>query len=166
MQHQTFRKKGVSSRAAKDFLRLALFVCLFFCTAQKNNSAVVNSDYKKACEALERLRWDQAVSPMAILCPIVRIVNVVMLSSAVFFVIFIFMASIKYSLSQGDPKALEASKQTLINSVLGFLLIVGSWTILRIIVNILGLNAAVLNPVEMLARNLAKLFETFNIHAP
>lgn len=128
--------------------------------------AVVNRDYKKACEALERLRWDQPLSPMAIICPIVRLMNVIMLSSAAIFVMFIFAGSIKYALSQGDPKSLEAAKQTLITSVLGFIIIVGSWTILRIIVNILGLKESTLNPVDMLVENLAKLLETFNVHAP
>ncbi len=155
MLHQTFKT-------------LTLFVvCMTVFVGLTNPAhAGVNNVYQSTCAELESTNWEKAPSPMAILCPIARLMNVFVYSAAAFFVMFVFVAAIKYALSQGDPKALQASQQTLTMALVGFLVVIGVWTILTILKNILGLDAGILNPFDTLSKNLARLLEKFGVSAP
>lgn len=154
MLHQTFKKF-----IAGIFL-WTLVLGLFGPTGV---TYAISGDYTTSCEELESTTWEGAPSPMAILCPIARLLNVFIYSAAAFFVAFIFIAAIKYALSQGDPKALQASQQTLTMALIGFLVIIGAWTILTIVKNIFGLEDGILNPFATLSENLAKLLEKFGV---
>lgn len=156
MPHQVFKRV--------TFLVL-LAVALF--GLDRSAFAVVNDIYQDACGELESTTWEGAPSPMAIICPVVRFLNVLVLSAGAFFVAFVFISAIKYALSQGDPKALQASQQTLTTAVIGFLVIIGVYTILTIIKNVLGLQGdPILDPFGSLSRNLADLLEKFGVSAP
>lgn len=116
------------------------------------------------CTELESGTWEGAPSPMAIICPIARFLNVLVLSAAAVFVVFILLSAIKYALSQGDPKALMASQQTLTTTVIGFFIVIGVYTLLTIIKNVLGLTSSpILNPFEVLTTNLRDLLTKFGI---
>ncbi|MFA5881045.1 MAG: hypothetical protein WC834_02525 [Eubacteriales bacterium] len=153
MPHQTFRK-----------LTLIIFSVTLLLGANRTASAAVNSDYQSRCGELESTTWEKAPSPMAILCPVVRLLNVLVISAGAIFVIFVFISAIKYALSQGDPKALQASQQTLTAALIGMLIIIGVYTILTIIKNVFGLqDNPILDPFGSLSRNLADLLDKFRI---
>lgn len=156
MPHQTFK-----NLFAGLFLATVFFVGLF--SAGNIAYAKMENDYTQVCKTLETTSWEDP-HPIAIICPIVRLLNVFVLSAGAFFVLFVFISAIKYALAQGDPKALEASKQTLTMAVVGFLVIIGVYTILTIVKNVLGLaDNPITNPFGVLSENLAKLLEKFNI---
>jgi len=155
MQHQEFKK--------------ILIVCAFFLLGPFSLSTTVHAagsikqNYTQACKELESATWSGAPSPMAIICPIVRIMNVLVLSAGAVFVVFIFVSAIKYALSQGDPKALQAAQQTLTTTIIGFIIVIGVWTILTIITNVFGFNSAILNPFGTLNDSLKELFQELSI---
>ncbi|MEO0132997.1 MAG: hypothetical protein ABIK73_08735 [candidate division WOR-3 bacterium] len=121
-------------------------------------------DYKSRCQELESLTWSGAPSPLAILCPVARITNILILSSAAVFVIIILISSIKYSLAQGDIKALQASKMTLTWGVLGFFAVIGVFAILTIIQNLFDLsNNPIIDPIGFLNSALKSLFDELDI---
>lgn len=154
MPHQTFKK---------TFAALVFAFFVFFGLGGVTHAAV-NSVYQSACGELENRTWEGAPSPMAILCPVARFLNVLVLSAGAVFVIFVFFAAIKYAMSQGDPKALQGSQQTLTTAVIGFFVVIGVWTLLTVIKNVLGLtDNQILNPFDVLSNNLARLLEKFNI---
>ncbi|MCL4390153.1 MAG: hypothetical protein M1484_02650 [Patescibacteria group bacterium] len=53
--------------------------------------------------------------------------------------IFLIYGSIRFVLSRGDPKALEAAQKTMTYAVLGMALVVGSFFVVNIITTTLGL---------------------------
>lgn len=119
---------------------------------------VYNDNYENVCSTIEG-RFVDEPSPLAILCPIAKLFNVILLSSAAVFVIFIFMTSIKYAMAQGDPKALQGSKQSLTFAIIGFIVVIGSYTALTIIKNVLGLSDnPIIDPFRSLNDGLVKLF--------
>jgi len=150
----------------KNFTSFLFVVTLVFGLG-RTAFAAVGHNYTDYCKDLESTTWDTSVggpSPMGIICPLARFLNVLVLSVAAIFVIFVFIAAIKYALSQGDPKALMASKQTLTTAIAGMLIVIGVWTLLTIIQNVLGLHGnAILNPFEALSYNLAELLIKFGI---
>ena len=151
------------------FKRITFFIFLAVTLFELSGTvfAKVSSSYQSDCRELESTTWEGAPSPMAIICPIVRLLNVLVLSAGAFFVAFVFIAAIKYALSQGDPKALQASQQTLTTAVIGFLVIIGVYTILTIIKNVLGLQGnPILDPFGSLSQNFARLLEKFGISTP
>lgn len=104
-------------------------------------------------------------NPLAIICTIVRLLNVFILSVGAIFVMFVFISAIKFALAQGDPKALQGAKQTLTMAIIGMLVVIGVFTILTIMRNIFGLKYQLtMNPFDVLSDNLAKLLERFNIY--
>ncbi|MBU0649904.1 hypothetical protein KJ605_01640 [Patescibacteria group bacterium] len=120
--------------------------------------------YRGACEDLEKQIWTGSPSPMAIICPIARLLNILIFSAGAIFVALIFITAIKFALAQGDPKALMASKQTLTTAVMGFIVVIGAWAILTILKNVLGLRAdPIIDPFGALSRNFASLLEKLNI---
>lgn len=62
-----------------------------------------------------------------------RVFNFFVLSVGVVLVALIFVSSIKFAMAQGDPKAVEGAKKTLTYAVLGFILVVGVYTLLILI---------------------------------
>jgi hypothetical protein len=148
---------------SKKCLYIFAFVVLVINSNTNFAYAAVERDYKATCLELESTTWQGAPSPMAIICPIVRLLNVLVLSAGAIFVIFVFISAIKYALSQGDPKALQASQQTLTTALIGMLIVVGVYTILTIIKNVFGLQGNLTDPFGSLGENLADLLGKFGV---
>src|SRR3989338_8355785 len=124
------------------FSRLFLFIVVMWVSFMGGSvtRAAVTTNYWDACTELESTTWDKGPHPMAIICPVARLLNVFVLSAGVFFILFVFVSALKYAVSLGDPKALQASKQTLTMAIVGFLIVIGVYTIVTIISNVLGLE--------------------------
>lgn len=121
-------------------------------------------DYVAVCSELENDTWEGAPSPLAIICPLIRYLNIILFASAAVFVMMVFATAIKYSLAQGDPKALQGAKGTLTWAIVGFIVIIGVFTMLIIFKNVLGLkDNPILNPVGVLNDNLMELLDKFGI---
>lgn len=102
---------------------------------------------------------DDAPHPLALVCIVARIVNVLLLSSGAVFVIVIIYGGIKLSIAQGDPKALEAGKDTLTQGVIGFLVILFLFALLYIGGNLLGVTGTGITPgwaLDTLSENICK----------
>jgi hypothetical protein len=120
--------------------------------------------YADRCEELTKESWEGAPSPLAIICPMVRYLNIIVYASAAVFVIMIFAGAIKFSLAQGDPKAIQGAKGSLTWAVIGFIVIIGVFTMLTIFKNVLGLkDNPIADPVGAINRNLMDLLNRFGI---
>ena len=98
----------------------------------------------------------------AIACPLASAFNALIGLAAAVFVVFILIASYRYSNSIGDPKAAAGAKKTLTFSIIGFLIIIGIFTIMKILASALGLGTEVegYNPFN----NLIQAINTFMCH--
>lgn len=94
----------------------------------------------------EVTKTDPANQLLDIVCPLSQIFNIVVLSGGSIFVIMVFYSAIKFALSQGDAKAIEASKMALTWAVIGFIIVICIYVIYFIILGILGIDkSSVLN---------------------
>jgi len=75
------------------------------------------------------------------LCPVVRIVNVVVGVAGVLLIALIVFGGIKLSMSFGDPKGLAGATLSWTWMVIGFLIIVGFFVIYMIVVNLFGIDS-------------------------
>lgn len=142
---------------------VTLTVLLAYITVVSNKPARA-AEYELQCNELTQTAWDKAPSPLAILCPLVRYLNVILYASAAVFIAMVFLSAIKYALSQGDPKALQGAKGALTWAIVGFIVVIGVFTMLVIFKNVLGLkDNLILNPVGILNKNLMGLFDMFGI---
>lgn len=90
--------------------------------------------------------------PGDIICPLIRIVNLLILVAGVGLAVFIGYGAIKLSASTGDPKAYEASLRTFWFAIIGFFVVVGSFALLFILDTTLGLGLGFSTPGEMVDR--------------
>jgi len=77
----------------------------------------------------------------------------------------LFIASVKYAMSQGDPKGLEGAQQALTYAIFGFLVAISFFAITKIAVENLGLDTRVLNPgraLETALQDLKNMLDTEN----
>lgn len=105
-------------------------------------------------------------SPLAIVCPIVRVFNIAIFAAGAIFVGMIVYGAIKLALSLGDPKGYQGAQQTWFWSVIGLLVVIGVFTLLYVIDNILGTNYLSGGPnaiTDRIIQNLSGLFTTLNI---
>lgn len=124
----------------------------------------IQQSYEDKCAELTAATLAGAPSPLAILCPVVRYLNLILYASAAIFIIMVFLSAIKFAMSQGDPKALQGAKGSLTWTIIGFIVVIGVFTILVILKNVLGLEeSVVLNPIGVLNKNLTDLFDKFGI---
>ena len=79
-------------------------------------------------------------SPLAIICPFVKVFNVAVLGAGGLLVIIIIYGAIKLAMSLGDPKGYQAAQQTWFWGVIGFAVIVGAYSLIYILDKILGLG--------------------------
>lgn len=93
---------------------------------------------------------DDDPSPVQILCPIVKALNVIILIGGAVFVIILFLTAYKFAMSQGDPKAMQGARDTGIYAVIGFLIVISVFTILKMMQVMLGLDTGILNPMANL----------------
>ena len=163
MLHLIF--KNLRDLPFATFFILVLAILASFATP--HNVYAIDPDYTKACAELETQTWDSPPSPMAIICPIARLLNVFIFASAAIFVMLILVSSVKYGMAQGDPKAMQGAKQTLTTAVIGFIVIIGAFTILAILRGVLGLkNNLLLDPFGALSQGLARFLEELQISIP
>jgi hypothetical protein len=88
-----------------------------------------------------------------------RGVNLLLISSGVFFVAMLFISAYKFSMSYGDPKGVQGAKQTLTYSVFGFLVILSSFLLLQIITGALGATSGGLGTQEGLFAAIGNAIE-------
>lgn len=81
---------------------------------------------------------DEPPDLVSLLVVIGRVFNVLVLSVGVVFVAMLFLSAYKFSISQGDPKGIEGAKKTLTHALIGFLVVVGVYSLLYLIVSSLG----------------------------
>lgn len=126
MSHQIFKHKSL--------YKLALILSIVFFSTNMNVS------YAQNCAGLD-YSVGTTVSVPAIFCFISQIINFLLLSSGAVFIILILIGAYKYAVSVGDPKAIEGAKLTLTYALIGFLIVVASWTILNVSVNLFGIRS-------------------------
>jgi hypothetical protein len=71
---------------------------------------------------------------------IFRILNILILISGLVFAIMLGVASVKFSLSLGDPKGYEGAKATLTSALFGFGIVLGVFVIFNLIGSTLGIR--------------------------
>lgn len=67
-----------------------------------------------------------------------NIVNYILLFAAAIAVLFLIIGGVKYIVSQGNEKAVEGSKHTILYAVIGLLIIILSFVIVRFVLNQAG----------------------------
>lgn len=83
-----------------------------------------------------------APSPVQIICPIIRIVNVLLTFAAIVFLVMLGFGAIKMSAALGDPKGLDSASKTWTYAFLGLFIVLGAVTIFTILNTTLGLGFA------------------------
>jgi hypothetical protein len=80
-----------------------------------------------------------APDPRAMVCIIARVINVFVGVGAVAFVYMILFGAFKLSMAQGDPKGYIGAQNTWFYALIGFLIVVGFFSVYLILANTLGL---------------------------
>lgn len=75
-----------------------------------------------------------------ILCPILKGINVAIILAGVTFIVMLGYAVVKLALSLGDPKGFQLSQRAAAFAVIGFIIVLGAFTIISIISNTFGLG--------------------------
>lgn len=83
------------------------------------------------------------INPLAIVCPIIKTFNAMLLLAGAVFVGMVFYASYQYSTATGDPKAAAGAKNTLTYAILGFVAILATFTIMNIVGGVFGISSNV-----------------------
>ncbi len=86
--------------------------------------------------------------PVQILCPAIKVINYAIVIVGAVFTVMVVFTGYRYYTSFGDPKGLEGAKSSFVHAVLGLVIVVGSFTTMVLLVNILGLAPSTANPVE------------------
>ena len=77
-----------------------------------------------------------------------NVVSVILGIAGITFFILILSSGLKFITSGGDPKALEGAKKTLSYTIGGFILILASYLILRLIGEFTGVNVSIFKVVQ------------------
>lgn len=72
---------------------------------------------------------------------LVRIVNVLILFSGLAFVILFLWGCLKFIISQGDPKAVGAAKNSITYAIIGLIIIIMSFAFVKFAGNFLGVTS-------------------------
>ncbi len=116
-----------------------LLIAGLFCTLgllSPNAHVAYAADEFDYCEDLD----PNNPSLLDILCPAVRIFNIALFSAGAVFVAMIMIGAYKYATSLGDPKAAQGANLTMTYAVLGLVAVLGVFTILYLVLNILGID--------------------------
>lgn len=140
MQHQIFKQKTKRSLLT---LFIAIFTVVLSFTIPQTTYAIEGVDCTLPT-------GDSPPGPIQILCPLIRVVNFLVLSAGAVFVLMIIIAAYKYYFSLGDPKTNAAARETLIKAVFGFIVVISTMLILTLIVNVTGATggATGINPLQ------------------
>ena len=76
----------------------------------------------------------------AMLCPASKALNYAIAASSVVFALYVIYAGVKLSLAWGDPKGFDSARNSLTYSVVGFGIIMGFFILIRIALNLLGVD--------------------------
>lgn len=76
----------------------------------------------------------------ALLCPVLRIVNILLYSAGAVFAIYVIYSGVKLSLAWGDSKGFDGAKWSLTYAVLGFVVILGFFTIYQVVLTTLNIE--------------------------
>lgn len=112
----------------KYFIFLSILTAALLLTPQTASAAVDCSN----------LTSGDAPTPVQIVCPLLRVVNFMVLVVGAVFVIMILYGAIKLSMALGDPKGLEGARQTWTWTIVGGLIVLGFFAIFTIVVGIFG----------------------------
>lgn len=126
----------------KLFLVLSLTSILFFSIAPASYALEETAGGGVNCSTVvdeEAMKNDPTSQLAKIVCPVGAVFNIAVLGSGAAFVAMIMYGTLKFTLSQGDTKAIEGGKQTITWGILGFLAVISAWAILNIILNIYGI---------------------------
>lgn len=69
------------------------------------------------------------------------LVNVVLGVGIAVTIIFLILGGIQYITARGDQKAAGAARESLTNAVIGFIVVIGAFTIRTILLNVIGGDA-------------------------
>jgi hypothetical protein len=75
-----------------------------------------------------------------IITPVIRAVNIALALSGIAFIIMLFWSGYRYSLSQGDPKAMLLAKESLTHALQGFFVVIGAFAIITIAGSVFGID--------------------------
>jgi hypothetical protein len=125
------------------FVTLLLTLSLFFNFSYASAATVAGY-----CAGSVLVNDANPPSIAGLICPIVRIFNLLILASGLVFAMMIGYGSIKLSMALGDPKGFDAAKMTLFYAFLGFGVVLGSFTILSILSGFLGAGI-ISNPLSL-----------------
>ncbi len=117
--------------------KLVIFTFLFVVSLNINSAYAVLS-FQEVCVDTYTSELPALYS---ILCPVIRILNVLILMAGAGFVIMVINAGYRYSMALGDPKGIEGAHNTLTYAVIGFFITIGVYVILRIIGQIFDVKA-------------------------
>jgi len=126
-------------RIFKKTLKLGLLQSIIFLTLLQPVHAV-------DCN----ITTDADPSPVQIICPLAKILSVLVYAGGALFIVTVFITAYKLAMSQGDPKGIQGARDTATYAVFGFIIVIGVVTILKIIQVAFGLNTAVLDPITSL----------------
>ena len=73
------------------------------------------------------------------------LVNVVLGVGIAVTIIFLILGGIQYITAKGDQKAAGAARDALTNAVIGFIVVIGAFTIRTILLNVIGTEPGTLN---------------------
>ncbi len=79
-------------------------------------------------------------NPTALVCPVIRVFNVLIYAAGGIFICMVIYGGIKLSMSLGDPKGYEGAQLTWFWAVVGLAVVIGFWVILLVLDNIFGLG--------------------------
>jgi hypothetical protein len=68
------------------------------------------------------------------------LVNVVLGVGIAVTIVFLILGGIQYITAKGDQKAAGAAREALTNAVIGFIVVIGAFTIRTILINVIGVT--------------------------
>lgn len=100
-----------------------------------------------------------SISPAEILCPLVRVFNLLVIVSVIIAIIYVGYGGIKASMALGDAKGYAAAKQTWIYALYGMGVVLLFFVIILIMDRLLGIGIIQNGPVALLDRIVAPFIQ-------
>jgi len=72
---------------------------------------------------------------------IVRVVDILLTFAGVVAIVFVIIGGYQYVVSGGNEETAEKGKKTLINAIIGIVVVVLAYTIINVLVNLVGSNS-------------------------
>ncbi|MFC1722029.1 pilin [Patescibacteria group bacterium] len=126
--------------SAKIFLFTLPLVLSLFLSGFAYAQLDCNIDYDPSCNPLTDPNCSPSPRPSQMLCPFIRIINVMLFFGGVVFAVIIGWGAIKLATAWGDPKGLDSAKKTWTYALIGLFVVVGAVSIMTIISNTFGLG--------------------------